>query len=68
MDTSTAPVLIDVRLEEDYLAAHLPGAKNNCVYEVSFSERMIDVAPRKDIAGDVRGPRRLEISRLGSEK
>ena len=45
MKTSTAPVLIDVRLEEDYLAAHLPEAKNNCVYEVSFSERMSDVAP-----------------------
>ena len=44
-----APVLIDVRLEEDYLAAHLPQAKNNCVYEVSFSERMNDLASNKDV-------------------
>ena len=55
MKTSAAPVLIDVRLEEDYLAAHLPEAKNNCVYEVSFPERMIDVAPRKDVAVCVYG-------------
>jgi polyisoprenoid-binding protein YceI/rhodanese-related sulfurtransferase len=55
MKTSAAPVLIDVRLEEDYLAAHLPEAKNNCVYEVSFSERMSDVAPRKDVAVCVYG-------------
>jgi polyisoprenoid-binding protein YceI/rhodanese-related sulfurtransferase len=53
--SSAAPVLIDVRLEEDYLAAHLPEAKNNCVYEVSFSERMSDVAPRKDVAVCVYG-------------
>ena len=55
MKTSTAPVLIDVRLEEDYLAAHLPGAKNNCVYEVSFSERMSEAAPKKDVAVCVYG-------------
>ena len=55
MKTSAAPVLIDVRLEEDYLAAHLPEAKNNCVYEVSFSERMSNVAPRKDVAVCVYG-------------
>ena len=55
MNTSAAPILIDVRLEEDYLAAHLPEAKNNCVYEVSFSERMSEVAPRKDVAVCVYG-------------
>jgi len=55
LKTSTAPVLIDVRPEEDYLAAHLPEAKNNCVYEVSFSERMSDVATRKEVAVCVYG-------------
>ena len=55
MMSSAAPTLIDVRLEEDYQAAHLPQAKNNCVYEVSFSERMSDVAPNKDIAVCVYG-------------
>jgi polyisoprenoid-binding protein YceI/rhodanese-related sulfurtransferase len=49
MMNSPAPVLLDVRLEEDYLAAHLPQAKNNCVYEVSFSERMSDLASTKDV-------------------
>jgi rhodanese-related sulfurtransferase/polyisoprenoid-binding protein YceI len=49
------PVLIDVRLEDDYAAAHLPGAKNNCVYEVSFLERMTDLAPSKDLAVCVYG-------------
>ena len=49
MRDPAAPVLIDVRLEEDYLAAHLPQAKNNCVYEVSFSERMNDLASSKDV-------------------
>jgi polyisoprenoid-binding protein YceI/rhodanese-related sulfurtransferase len=46
---SAAPVLIDVRLAEDYLDAHLPQAKNNCVYEVSFSERMSDLASSNDV-------------------
>jgi polyisoprenoid-binding protein YceI/rhodanese-related sulfurtransferase len=55
MKTSVTPVLIDVRLEEDYRAGHLPAAKNNCVYEVSFYERMGDVAPRKDVAVCVYG-------------
>jgi rhodanese-related sulfurtransferase/polyisoprenoid-binding protein YceI len=55
MKSSAAPVLVDVRLEEDYLAGHLPEAKNNCVYEVSFSERMSDVASRKDVAVCVYG-------------
>ncbi len=55
MMTSAAPVLVDVRLEKDYLVAHLPEAKNNCVYEVSFSERMSDLAPSKEVAVCVYG-------------
>ena len=39
------PVLIDVRLSEDYECCHLPGAANNCVFEVAFTERMPGVAP-----------------------
>lgn len=38
-------VLIDVRLADDFGAGHLPGAKNNCVYEVDFGKRMSRVAP-----------------------
>jgi len=39
------PVLIDVRLSEDYQCCRLPGALNNCVFEVAFTERMTAVAP-----------------------
>lgn len=39
------PVLIDVRLSEDYQCCHIPGAANNCVFEVAFTERMPAVAP-----------------------
>lgn len=38
-------VLIDVRLESDYLESHLPGARNNCVFEVGFLDRMSGLAP-----------------------
>ena len=31
--------LVDVRLGDDYDAEHLPGAKNNCVFEVAFLDR-----------------------------
>ena len=39
------PVLVDVRLGEDYECCHLPGAMNNCVFEVAFTGRMPGVAP-----------------------
>ncbi|MEO5916489.1 MAG: YceI family protein [Luteolibacter sp.] len=39
------PSLIDVRLEEDFHGSHLPGAQNNCVFEVAFTERMPQIAP-----------------------
>jgi rhodanese-related sulfurtransferase/polyisoprenoid-binding protein YceI len=38
------PVLLDVRLEEDWKKAHLPGARNNCVFEVAFLDRISDEA------------------------
>jgi rhodanese-related sulfurtransferase/polyisoprenoid-binding protein YceI len=44
---SDPPVLVDVRLEEDYASERLPAAKNNCVFEVVFLERMADVASDK---------------------
>lgn len=50
MTKSAAPVLVDVRLEDDYEAAHLPQARNNCVFEVAFLERMADLAPDKKVA------------------
>jgi polyisoprenoid-binding protein YceI/rhodanese-related sulfurtransferase len=47
MSQADAPLLLDVRLEHDYAAAHLPQARNNCVFEVSFLDRMADFAPDK---------------------
>ncbi|MEZ5302305.1 MAG: YceI family protein [Verrucomicrobiales bacterium] len=42
----TGPVqLLDVRLSDDYEAAHLAGAANNCVFEVAFAERLSKTAP-----------------------
>jgi polyisoprenoid-binding protein YceI len=49
MSKSTAPVLVDVRLEDDYAASHLPQARNNCVFEVAFLDRMANLAPDKKV-------------------
>ncbi len=38
-------VLLDVRLADDFEEAHLPGAVNNCVFEVAFGERLKELAP-----------------------
>lgn len=37
--------LLDVRLEEDFEAAHLPGAMGNCVFEVQFLEKFREQNP-----------------------
>lgn len=36
---------LDVRLSDDYEAAHIPGAINNAVFEVQFNERMKERVP-----------------------
>jgi rhodanese-related sulfurtransferase len=38
------PLVIDVLPEEDYAAAHLPGAKNACVFNVSFFDDVRNLA------------------------
>jgi len=38
-------VLLDVRLATDFTTQHIPGAVNNCVFEVAFGERLADAAP-----------------------
>jgi len=43
-----APIVLDVRLEDDFKNAHLPQARNNCVFEVVFLERMNSLAPDKN--------------------
>ena len=47
LERPNPPVLVDVRLQEDYATAHLPRAKTNCVFEVAFLDRISEVAPDK---------------------
>ena len=39
------PVLVDVRLDDDFKKSRLPHALSNCVYEIDFLDRMPAVAP-----------------------
>lgn len=43
-----APALIDVRLQDDFEAARLPGAANQCVFEVSFLDELV----KRGVLGD----------------
>jgi len=47
--SGTGPVVLDVRLAEDHARDRIPGALNNCVFEVAFGERMRTLAPDKDL-------------------
>ena len=47
--------LLDVRLEDDYEAGHIAGARNNCVFEVAFASRLPACAPDKDAVTVVYG-------------
>lgn len=47
LDGGEPPILIDVDPAEYYRAAHLPGAKNCCVYEVAFLDQAAAAAPGK---------------------
>lgn len=51
LDVANPPTLVDVRLEDDWKCSRLPGARNNCVFEVVFLDRMAAVAP--DLAAPV---------------
>lgn len=39
--------VMDVRLSDDYEAAHVPGATSNCVFEVAFLDRLAEQVPEK---------------------
>lgn len=39
------PLILDVRLPEDFAEAHVPGAASACVYEVTFPRRVAELAP-----------------------
>ncbi len=40
LESSTPPLVLDVRLADDFAAGHVPGAMNNAVFEVAFHERL----------------------------
>lgn len=42
MQENAAPVLLDVRTPEAFEEGHLPGARNFCVYEVAFLDKVRD--------------------------
>ena len=48
LDARCAFLLIDVLPSEFYEEAHLPGAKDACVYEVNFLDQLRNLAPDKD--------------------
>src|SRR5258707_4572587 len=47
LESTDPPIVIDVRLEDDFKAAHIPGTINNCVYEVAFGERLAKSVPER---------------------
>ena len=48
LDSDSPPLLIDVMPEEEFTAQHLPGAKNACVYNVTFLDDVKKLAPSPD--------------------
>jgi rhodanese-related sulfurtransferase/polyisoprenoid-binding protein YceI len=45
LSSPTAPLVIDVLPDEEYQTAHLPGAKNACVFKVTFVDDVKKLAP-----------------------
>ena len=45
LSSSRPPLLLDVRPNTVYAREHLRGAKNNCVFEVAFLDRLKEIAP-----------------------
>jgi rhodanese-related sulfurtransferase len=45
LESANLPLLVDVRLAEDFEATHIPGAISSCVYEMAFKDRMRGIAP-----------------------
>jgi polyisoprenoid-binding protein YceI/rhodanese-related sulfurtransferase len=62
LDGATPPLLIDVLPEEEFRAAHLPGAKNACVYDVTFLDDVQKLTPQRDVALVVYGSRASNLA------
>ncbi len=45
LNENPGPVVVDVRLSEDYDHSHFPGAVSNCVFEVAFCDRFREGMP-----------------------
>jgi len=43
LSCDSPPILLDVRLASDFDSGHIPGAVNNCVFEVAFMKRLADI-------------------------
>lgn len=48
LGTARPPALLDVRLEDDFAASHLPAARNACVFKMSFLEDVACLGLRTD--------------------
>ena len=68
LDRGGALTLIDVIPQEYYQAAHLPGAKNCCVYETSFLDQAAAAAPEKAAAVVYGSSRHSLASMTAAEK
>jgi rhodanese-related sulfurtransferase/polyisoprenoid-binding protein YceI len=51
LSSPAPPLVIDVRLEEEYQTAHVPGAKNACVFKITFIDdvKKLAVEPSKPL-------------------
>ena len=47
VESTNPPIVIDVRLEDDFKTAHIARAINNCVFEVAFLKRLAAAVPDK---------------------
>src|SRR5688572_22059161 len=47
LESARPPVVLDVRLADDFEACHIPQAVNNAVFEVAFMERLREQLPDK---------------------
>jgi rhodanese-related sulfurtransferase/polyisoprenoid-binding protein YceI len=69
LQDGSSPILLDVRLLEDFEAGHLPGAKSNCVFEIAFGDRLAALAPDKETPVCVYGAgRNSHESSMAAEK
>lgn len=50
LNENPGPVVVDVRLSDDYEHSHIPGAISNCVFEVAFCNRFREATPDQGTA------------------